>query len=66
MTNLESSSTPTGDESGAENAQTWLTERRFFLAIALILLFVTTTRFNGDLPAFFWSLIVLAGVMYFE
>lgn len=46
--------------------QHWLTQRRFFLIMALILLLVTTDRFTGDLPAFFWSLIVLGGAMYLE
>lgn len=50
----------------AETQDTWLTERRFFVAMALILLLVTTERFSGDMPAFAWSLIVLAGVMYLE
>ena len=47
-------------------AGTWLTERRFFVLMALLLLFVTTQRFDGDLPAFAWSLGVLAGAMYLE
>jgi hypothetical protein len=34
--------------------------------MALALLLITTNRFNTDLPAFAWSLIVLGGAMYLE
>lgn len=37
-----------------------------FLVVAVVLLYITTARFTGDLPAFLWSLIVLGGVMYLE
>lgn len=44
----------------------YLTERRLFIGMAVLLLLATTERFHSDLPAFFWSLIVLGGVMHFD
>jgi len=49
-----------------EDQHSWLTERRFFVLMGLLLLFITSIAFDGDLPAFFWSLIVLGGSMYYE
>lgn len=44
-----------------------LLSRRFlFLVLAIILLFLTTGRFEGDLWAFFYSLIILGVVMYLD
>jgi hypothetical protein len=54
------------DTPDSGDQQKWLNQREFFLAVALILLLVTTQRFSGDLYAFAWSLIVLGGVMVFE
>lgn len=45
---------------------TYLTERRFFVVMALALLFITTNRFDADGPAFVWSLVVLGGAMWYE
>lgn len=36
-----------------------------FLATAVFLLLLGTGQFRGDLPALVWSLVVLAGVVYF-
>ena len=41
-------------------------QRTFFVLMAVMLLFLTTWRFSGDLPAFAWSLVVLGGTMWFE
>jgi len=49
-----------------EHEHRWLTERRFFVIMALMLLAITSVLFDGDLPAFFWSLIVLGGSMWYE
>jgi len=54
------------EQSGETSNQSWLTERRFFVLMALILLLITTNRFDTDLPAFAWSLIVLGGTMYLD
>lgn len=43
-----------------------LSQRALFLVVAVFLLVLTTNRFSGDLPAFFWSLIVLTGVVYLD
>lgn len=51
---------------GTGKNQKWLTERWFFLGVALLLLLVTTDRFSGDVYGFAWSLIVLGGVMYLD
>lgn len=41
-------------------------QRTYFVLLAAILLLLTTERFTGDLPAFFWSLIVLGGFLLFD
>jgi len=41
-------------------------QRTFFVLMAVMLLLLTTWRFSADLPAFVWSLVVLAGAMWFE
>lgn len=43
-----------------------LSRRMFFLAVSVSLLLLTTDRFTGDVWAFSWSLIVIAGVMYLD
>lgn len=57
--------TGSDDEDKGKNEK-WLTERSFFLAVALLLLLITTARFSGDIHAFAWSLVVLGGVMYLD
>lgn len=57
----ETQSDPASDH--ASVAEVLLSRRFLFLVLAIILLFLTTGRFEGDLWAFFYSLIILTVVM---
>ena len=53
------------EERGAETPR-YLTERRLFLIVAVGILVITTDRFDGDMAALLFSLVVVGGVMYFD
>lgn len=59
-------STGDAEQPGRSLIGTLFSRRALFLILSVFLLILTTNRFGSDLLAFFWSLIVLAGVMYFD
>lgn len=50
----------------SSDGEGYVSERGFFLAVSIMLLVLTTARFDQDVWSFFFSLVVIAGVMYFD
>mgnify|MGYP006296582793 CR=1 FL=1 len=51
--------------SESNETSSFFTERDWFIGIAAGLLLLSTARLSGDMYAFAWSLVVLAGAMYY-